>query len=42
MSQRILAVLTCLALVTAAAWWGSQVEGGRKAETAWQEVKSSL
>jgi len=42
MSQRILAVLTCLALVTAAAWWGSQVEGGRKAETAWQEVTPGI
>jgi glyoxylase-like metal-dependent hydrolase (beta-lactamase superfamily II) len=38
MNKRILAALACLALVTAAAWWGSQVEGSRPAEGAWEQV----
>jgi glyoxylase-like metal-dependent hydrolase (beta-lactamase superfamily II) len=38
MSKRVLAGLACLALVTAAAWWGSHVEGGGRERDGWDEV----
>jgi glyoxylase-like metal-dependent hydrolase (beta-lactamase superfamily II) len=38
MSRHILAGLTCLALVTAAAWWGSQGDGRRAEDGTWKEV----
>jgi glyoxylase-like metal-dependent hydrolase (beta-lactamase superfamily II) len=42
MSKRVIAGLTCLALVTGAAWWGSLVEGGGKREGAWDLVQPGL
>ncbi len=38
MSKRVLAAPACLLLLTAAAWWGSHVEGGGRGPVGWEEV----